>query len=292
MKSNYATMHGFYFNSNKVPYNMQMKTIISVLILFLLNNYLLSSCNKSPRNIPEGMIFIPPGDFIIGSNQVDSQSLAKEFGEREKNYYENEKPERKIFLKGFYIDKFEVTIKDYLAFMIETGHEAPPNWLGSTILGERGTHPVSVVSWFDAKEHCEWAGKRLPTEEEWEKAARGPNGNQYPWGNKFDKEKANLAGEDTVPVGKMTKDKSYYGVRDMAGNVMEWTLSWYKAYPGSNLQSKYLGGIYKVVRGGAGSFKGHYSLGIIYSRSPHREYYSPHGKGIDLGFRCAKDRAS
>lgn len=262
------------------------------MLILLFHGIFIVFLGCSRENITQmerGMVFVPSGIFIIGSDETDSNALGKEFGLREKRFFENEKPVREIHLNGFYIDKYEVTNVDYKLFIIETDHEPPPNWEDPAYLQEREKHPVNAVSWHDADEYCQWTGKRLPTEEEWEKAARGPNGNKFPWGNEFDESKANLNLGDTVPVGSKPGDKSFYGLYDMGGNLTEWTSSWYKPYPGSPLQSKYFGEIYKVVRGSAGSLEGHYNIGSINSRASYREYYPPSGKGIDVGFRCAKD---
>lgn len=263
-------------------------TILTLLLTGLVNIFF--GCSRDNVSAIKGMVYIPSGTFLIGSDDVDDNSMGKEFGLREGKFFENEKPVRKINLHGFYIDKFEVTNKEYKLFVHKTNHEPPPNWDDGTFLPGREMHPVNAISWFDANQYCQWLKKRLPTEEEWEKAARGPNGNKYPWGNVYEENKANLAAGDTVPVGSLPDDKSYYGVYDMGGNLTEWTSSWYKPYPGSTLQSRYFGEIYKVVRGGTGSLEGHYTLGSINSRNSFREYYPPSGKGIDVGFRCVKDK--
>lgn len=247
----------------------------------------------SGEEVPQvkGMIYIPEGEFILGSNEVDNQGLGKEFGARQESFYEDEKPVRKVYLKGFYLDKFEVTNKDYKRFTMEMKYPPPPPWENGEFIAGQDLHPVENVSWFDANEYCKWAGKRLPAEEEWEKAARGPGGNKYPWGNEYDLSKANFNKGDTVPVGSSPEDKSYYGVYDMGGNVMEWTSSWYKPYVGSNLKLKDFGEKHRVLRGGSGTSVGHYNLIKIFSRSSFRHFYLPGGKGNDGGFRCAKDKA-
>lgn len=248
------------------------------------------SCQQKTPHAIEDMAYIPAGEFIIGSNDKDIFSLAKEFGYREK-FFENEKPSRKIFLKGFFIDIFEVTNKDYKNFITKTGNPLPPDWANNTYRDGQGLHPVKNVSWFDANSYCKWAGKKLPTEEEWEKAARGPNGNIYPWGNEYDEGKDNLATGETVPVGS-SESKSYYGVYDMGGNLKEWTSSWYKPYPGSTFQSKDFGIKYKVIRGTAGNIVGHYNLPKIFSRSSYRSFFFLNGIAEDIGFRCGKDEVN
>ena len=263
---------------------------INAIARFLICMFIfLTGCNQKTVPELEGMVYIPSGEFLIGSDDKDTESLSKEFGARE-TFFENEEPARKIFLKGFYIDKFEVTNENYKSFISQTGYFPPPRWENGTYLTGRETHPVKNVSWFDANSYCKWAGKRLPTEEEWEKAARGPNGNIYPWGNEYNKEKANLTIGDTLPVGSMLEDKSFYGVYDMAGNLKEWTLSWYKNYPGSTLKSEFLGEKFKVIRGTAGNIVGHYNLPNIFSRASYRSFFFLNRKVEDIGFRCAKDK--
>ncbi len=250
---------------------------------------MLSSCHRNSTPEIEGMVYIPAGEFIIGSNDEDNESLAEEFGARE-IFFKNEQPVRKIYLKDFYIDKFETTNENYRQFIIKAGYPPPSKWENNTYETGRGNYPVKNVNWQNAYSYCASMGKRLPTEGEWEKAARGPNGNIFPWGNEFDVEKANLNTGDTVPVESMPEDKSFYGVFDMAGNIGEWTSSWYEPYPGSTFKSKDFGNKYKVIKGAAGNTEGHYNLIKIFSRSSYRSYFPSKLKVEDVGFRCAKDQ--
>jgi formylglycine-generating enzyme required for sulfatase activity len=157
----------------------------------------------------------------------------------------------------------------------------------------RDSMPVAAVTWFDAGNFCKWSRKRLPTEAEWEKAARGPDGFEYPWGNKWDPTKINTMSEDDEapysPVGSYPGDVSPYGVFDMAANVAEWVEDWYDAYPGAEPSDiKFFGKTQRVVRGGMAS-SGHYdSLSVVF-RSAKRTHLLPNTALIDLGFRCARD---
>lgn len=244
------------------------------------------------------MAWIPPGEFVMGTDEVDEAEEALELGFPQP-WYEDERPARRIHLEGFFIDRYEVTQEEYLAFIRTTGHPAPPSWRDNRHEEGKGNHPVTEVDWYDANDFCRWAGKRLPTEEEWEKAARGADGRRYPWGDDFDPKRANLSpGSDvvrgTAPVGSHPDGRSPYGLHDLIGNVWEWTDSWYLPYPGSGMRSKNFGMKYRVVRGLSFSGLGHYPEGAyervleVYSRASARSYDPPAERLDDLGFRCAK----
>ena len=159
------------------------------------------------ENVPEGMVYIPSGEFTIGTNEEDSKNHALSLG-LDKPWYADESPERRIDIPGFYIDRYEVTNLQYYIFCQATDHKSPRNWRGQKFHEGEDSFPVTHVSFFDAAAFAKWAGKRLPTEMEWEKAARGRAGFIYPWGDDFKIGIANLAtsprnktGRGLMPVG-------------------------------------------------------------------------------------------
>lgn len=267
-----------------------MQKIKSVLICILLGA-VLSACSEGVPKI-EGMIYIPAGEFILGSDALDTEGLGKEFGSRTGSFFVDSAPPRKVSIDGFYIDLYEVTNTQYKSFVDATGYRAPLKWEGGTYPEGKQSHPVNNITWYGAKNYCTWAGKRLPSELEWEKAARGPDGNEYPWGGEYDEKKANFNTGETSAVGSHKNDKSHYGVYDMGGNVMEWVEDWYKPYPGNTAEIKDYGETSKVLRGGSGTVLGHYMMEQIFSRTYFRHFYIPDGAGDDGGTRCAKSASS
>jgi sulfatase modifying factor 1 len=230
---------------------------------------------------PATMITIPAGPFLMGS--PPESGLA------------DEQPQRRVHLDAFAIDKWEVTIARYLRFVKATGHKPPPNPYGSLpLLAMKGVEnlPVVQVTWHDAADYCQWAGKRLPTEAEWEKAARGSDGRVFPWGNEaptglranFNRE---WEGVRTLrPVGSFPEGRSPYGIEDMAGNAREWVQDWYDpAYyagaPDHNPRGPERG-LLKSIRGGS------WRHAVNDIRSAMRGKGGFALKTDGTGFRCAR----
>jgi len=243
----------------------------------------------------EEMILIPAGEFLMGSTEKQAlEAWQKNDGGYDKESYLAEYPQRKIRLSDFYIDKKEVSNSDYKMFIKATNRAAPALW-GDPDLNHPN-QPTIGISWYEAEAYCKWLGKRLPTEAEWEKAARGTDGRIWPWGNTWDPRKDNHGngteyGFDesdgwkyTAPVG-VELGISPYGVLNMAGNVYEWTADDFSAYPEND---KYLqedfGKGFKVIKGGA------YDDGPSEQRPASRIGYPKDYKDVDIGFRCAKDK--
>ena len=185
-----------------------------------------SGKNHQVETDPEGMILIPSGIFLKGTPIDQARKLSAEHGYHE-SWITCESPEQEINLPAFRIDKYPVTNEQYERFCVETGHKPPSHWSGTKPPEAILRHPVSHVSHFDASAYAEWAGKRLPVEAEWEKAARGTDGRLFPWGNNFKSDACcwNRTGEDgltTDPVDAHPLGASPYGIMDMAGNLFEW----------------------------------------------------------------------
>ncbi len=215
------------------------------------------------------VVYVPAGPFIMGSNDGDK----------------DEKPEHTATTGGYWIDRTEVTNGEYRQCVL-VGRCQPPGRSRSYTRDEYygnsqyDNHPVIYVNWEQARTYCAWAGGRLPSEKEWEKAARGENGGRYPWGNdKPNHSLANYDGKDTTAVGQYEDGKSPYGAYDMAGNVWEWVDDWYDKYPGGGEDSDF-GEKYKVLRGGS------WGNDEVFIRSASRARSRPSNIYILFGFRC------
>jgi formylglycine-generating enzyme required for sulfatase activity/tRNA A-37 threonylcarbamoyl transferase component Bud32 len=219
---------------------------------------------------PADMISIPGGDFDMGRA----------------NGNEYERPVHKVSVKSFYIDATEVTNEQYQQFVDATRRQPPSHWPNGRAPIGQDSHPVYNVSWEDANAYAKWAGKRLPTEEEWEYAARGTDGRLYPYGNEPKLQYSNAAENDLLAplaVKNYAQGVSPFGVYDMAGNVAEWTASDFSLYPGSDLSSDNPNAGRKVVRGGA------FNVYAKDQTATDRFFYPPPTKNTSIGFRCAKD---
>jgi len=157
---------------------------------------------------------------------------------------------------AFNIDRFEVTRIEYRQFLKATRPDALDAKRDAE-LEEWSMYAVVSVTWLDADRYCRWKGARLPTEEEWEKAARGADGRRFPWGDEYADSKTNMQQGGLAPIGSFPEDTSPYGVMDMAGSVTEWTSSWYTRYPRNTSEDPDYGETLRVVRGGSWGGTGH-----------------------------------
>jgi formylglycine-generating enzyme required for sulfatase activity len=249
--------------------------------------WLLSACGSlcsgtaggiSPASIPSGpdpveMASVPAGDFLMGSDDAAAPA--------------DERPAARIPVADFWIDRVEVTNARY-GVCVDAGACTPP--VGPAFAdATRADHPVSLVSWAQAANYCRWAGKRLPTEAEWEKAARGVDGRVYPWGSRFEPDRVNAGyTAGTTAVGGYANGASPYGVLDMAGNVWEWTSSLYRPYPYDAADGRED----PKARGARVNRGGSWYYDASYVRTTHRATADHMYRRIaDLGFRCATSRA-
>jgi len=270
-----------------------------------------------PSGLEVAQVFVPAGSFLMGSAAGDPLAA------------DDEKPQREITLNNsFWLDQTEVTNAQFAEFVEATGHETTAeeqgngytindqgafalvegaNWLHpygpqSDISG-MDTHPVVLVSWEDADAFCQWRDSRLPTEAEWEYAARGPDNPIYPWGNEFDGTRLNFCDEScefdhrdatvndgherTAPVGTYPAGASWVAAFDMSGNVWEWVNDWYDSAYYENAPAENPIGpetdSFRVLRGGA------WSNGDQVVRAADRRYNDPADRSSNFGFRCAQE---
>ncbi len=231
---------------------------------------------KTRKTYPDEaeMVFVPAGEFIMGNDDGD---------------YE-ETPQRKVYLSAYWIDRYEVTNKQYLKFCNDTGYRLPAYIKDKDL--NKDNQPVTGVSWDDALAYSKWAKKRLPTEAEWEKAAGGIYSYPFPWGKKYKKNYANLYGRKdgfkySAPVGSFSKGASYYGCMDMSGNLWEWVNdyfldNYYQKAPNKDPKGPE-SGTFRVFRGG--SWANYYFVARTTSRNGNFPYYR---NQYIVGFRLAK----
>jgi TolB protein len=223
------------------------------------------------------MVYVPGGTFQMGSDAGDTHANDDEF------------PKHSVTLDGFWIDRTEVTNAQYALCVASDDCEPMLYAVDATLSGE--DYPVAGVSWEDAADYCAWAGARLPTEAEWEYAARGTQGSIYPWGDGFDCARGNFREgcdgySSTAPVGSFPSGASWCGALDMAGNVWEWVADWAGDYP-SEAQTNPAGpptGVRRIFRGGS------FRFGESYVRTADRSRHNPSergGNGGYIGLRCA-----
>ena len=299
-----------------------LATLAALLLASAGNRFALGA--GAPHEIGAGldvMVLVPAGKFIRGSTPQQAEAAYLESKEKwpgvHKEWFDREVPQRRIHLDAFYIDKHPVTNTRLSRFVEATSHrtdaekggggwvynrpkkkwekKSDASWKaptgGDSSYRNRLRHPVVQVSWKDAWSYCIWAGKRLPTEAEWEKAARGLDGRKYPWGNQWDGSKiiwSKNSGGKTHPVDRAyNTHRSPYGAVDMSGNVWELVGDWYAKDYYQNTPSRNpkgpASGSRRVVRGGSW---GNYNP--AYFRTANRLRIQPVNRFIGLGFRCAK----
>jgi formylglycine-generating enzyme required for sulfatase activity len=218
------------------------------------------------------VVTVPAGEFLMGSPEGEGQSA--------------ERPQRRVYVSEFLIDKTEVTWRQLRKFAEATGtpHPRPPIW------GTPDDYPASFILWEEARGYCQWVGGRLPTEAEWEKAARGTDGRKYPWGNDWDPDRCNsISGGPHRPesVGSFPSCLSPYGVLDMPGSMWEWCADWYGAsyYAESSSRDPQgpTSGSRRVIRGGG------WMSQPLWLGTAHRSGVPATTRKADHGFRCAQD---
>jgi formylglycine-generating enzyme required for sulfatase activity len=265
------------------------------------------------------MVFVPAGTFLMGSTEAQVREAEASYGGGP-DHDRPEVPQHVVDLPAFWIDRTEVTQAEYARFVAATGHRvpdeetvwaAPYRWHDGHPPRGLERHPVTLVSSDDAQAYCAWRGLALPTEEQWEKAARGSEGRTYPWGEAW--EAWRVAGAErrspvpldrierwtewwrhtyrdrmrgrevgTFPVGAFPAGASPWGALDMAGNVFEWVDAEFEPYPGSPFTHPDFGQGYRVVRGGD------WYLDRIWHRTAARLRAPPDHRVPTIGFRCVR----
>jgi formylglycine-generating enzyme required for sulfatase activity len=249
-----------------------------LLLLIITMVIIEASCVKSittaepfPTKTNMEMVLIPAGSFLMG---IDGNDL-------------DQRPQHEVYLDAYWMDLTEVTNAQYLA-CVDDGGCKPPGEAQYYRDQSLRDHPVAYVTWFDARDFCQWAGKRLPTEAEWEKAARGTDGRIFPWGDTPANDRLANYNDNvhkSTPVGSYPVGVSPYGLQDMAGNVWEWVNDWYLIdYYRTSVRENPAGpdtGDRKVLRGGSW-----FSLVDIVLRTHIRKKRAPEIRDYGTGFRC------
>ncbi len=255
------------------------------------------------------MVFVPGGSFLMGSSKAELEAafeLCEQYrgeGKCKKSWFEDEEPQHEVTLDSFWIDQTEVTNWQF-DLCVKSGGCTPPDCENDFPIHDP-MQPVGCVTWFDANSYCQWAGARLPTEAEWEYAARGPEGNIFPWGDTFDPSRLNYCDFNCTykwndenyddgytwpaPVGSFEFGESWCGAQDMAGNNWEWVADWYDAeyYTNSPVHNPQGpdSGIERGIRGGSAHFF------PPYVRSARRSGVFDFNIYASGGFRCVADHS-
>jgi formylglycine-generating enzyme required for sulfatase activity len=219
--------------------------------------------------VPEGMVLIPKGPFLYGKDRVHEDIPYDYY----MDIYPVTNDHDKVFMLANGYGSQDYWSKEGWAWKQKNQVNSPKYW--NNPKWTKADHPVVGVSYYEAEAYASWAGKRLPTEQEWEKAARGTDGREYPWGNDFDKSKCNSFGsgvEAITPVTKYPKGISPSGCFDMAGNVWDWCASWYDQSGGK-----------RVIRGGS------WGISPVHLRTSYRGWNTADYRGSTIGFRLAQD---
>ena len=223
----------------------------------------------------DSMIWIDEGPFTMGSD-----------------LYEIEGPVREVFVPGFWIDRLPVTHAEFFAYVQDTGAPMVPDWPDDGPGADIANHPVERVTWQEARDYAAWCGKRLPTEAEWEKAARGTDGREWPWGNELIEEHTNVwdsakpTNVMTIANGSRPGNVSPYGVVDMSGNVEEWVEDLFLPYEGGTSNFVSTQGNCRVLRGGSWFYTN--EMARCSFRRGALPTFSGYERAGGPGFRCAK----
>jgi formylglycine-generating enzyme required for sulfatase activity len=237
------------------------------------------------------MVWVAPGKFMLGTSDAQIAAWLKEHPDQKREWFRSEQPNCRVNLSGYWIGRTEVTNDQYQRFVRATRQRAPNNWKNGRVPSGLTNSPVVFVAWQDARAYCEWAGGHLPTELQWEKAARGTDGRVFCWVNQWDKSRCcnaySITKSGAVRVGSYRGDFSPYGCLDMAGNVSEWCTDWYDdhayhRYAKGDLSLPKSGEL-RVLRGGSWS-----DLYPRDFRCASRDDLGPVSRYDSIGFRCAR----